>query len=125
MTAALRPLVSIVFLWIALTAQPGLAQPPADLELVEIVDAGFSSIAVRNAGDGSGRLFIAQQQGVIRVVENDSLLGSPFLDISALVDESVSSGSEAPSNVSSSDDASRLPSSTPHWSNELISQITP
>src|SRR5258705_11010957 len=36
---------------------------------------------VQNAGDGSGRLFIAQQNGVIRILRGGVLLPQPFLDI--------------------------------------------
>ena len=39
------------------------------------------------AGDES-RLFIMQQGGIIRAIEDDVLLGTPFLDISAIVDSS-------------------------------------
>ena len=33
------------------------------------------------AGDGSGRLFVAEQAGRIRVVEDGTLVDGPFLDI--------------------------------------------
>lgn len=36
---------------------------------------------IQNAGDGSGRLFFAQQDGIIRVLRGSSLLPQPFLDI--------------------------------------------
>jgi glucose/arabinose dehydrogenase len=35
--------------------------------------------------DGSGRIFIVQQSGTIRIISGGSLLGSPFLDISSKV----------------------------------------
>ena len=35
--------------------------------------------------DGSGRLFIVEQQGVIRIIQNGSLLPTPFLDITSKV----------------------------------------
>jgi len=35
--------------------------------------------------DGSGRIFIVQQPGTIRIISGGSLLGSPFLDISSKV----------------------------------------
>jgi glucose/arabinose dehydrogenase len=47
---------------------------------------GFSSpVTVTNAGDGSGRLFIVQQTGEIRILINGTVLPIPFLDISDLV----------------------------------------
>jgi uncharacterized protein (TIGR03437 family) len=36
---------------------------------------------IQNAGDGSGRLFLVQQNGIVRVLRNGSLLPDPFLDI--------------------------------------------
>jgi glucose/arabinose dehydrogenase len=35
-----------------------------------------------NAGDNSGRIFVVEQSGVIRIVHNGNLLTKPFLDIS-------------------------------------------
>lgn len=40
---------------------------------------------VTGAGDGSGRLFIVEQVGRIRVVKNGVMLARPFLDIRSLV----------------------------------------
>jgi glucose/arabinose dehydrogenase len=47
-------------------------------------------VHIANTGDGSDRLFVVQQGGEIRVVENGALLPTPFLDISGR----VSSGGE-------------------------------
>jgi uncharacterized protein (TIGR03437 family) len=38
-------------------------------------------ISIANAGDGSGRLFIVEQRGKIIVLDGDTLLATPFLDI--------------------------------------------
>lgn len=38
-------------------------------------------VFLTHAGDGSGRLFIVEQSGYIRIVENGQLLSTPFLDI--------------------------------------------
>lgn len=38
-----------------------------------------------NAGDGSGRLFIIEQPGLIRIVKDGSLLPTPFLDLTSKV----------------------------------------
>jgi hypothetical protein len=40
---------------------------------------------VTHAGDGSGRLFVAEQAGRIRVVKDGAILPEPFLDIRARV----------------------------------------
>jgi glucose/arabinose dehydrogenase len=41
-------------------------------------------VAVANAGDGRGRLFVVEQDGRIRIVRNGALLATPFLDITSL-----------------------------------------
>ncbi len=42
-------------------------------------------VAITHAGDGSGRLFVTEQRGTVRVVEDGRLLDTPFLDLRALV----------------------------------------
>jgi glucose/arabinose dehydrogenase len=51
------------------------------------VVAGLSlPVDVQNAGDGSGRLFVVEKRGRIRIVQGGRLLADPFLDIRARVD---------------------------------------
>src|SRR5687768_2125245 len=48
--------------------------------------AGLSApIGITHAGDGSGRVFIIEQGGRIRVVKDNALLATPFLDIATRV----------------------------------------
>jgi len=52
----------------------------------QLVTQGFTAPTdIANAGDGSGRLFVAEQGGVIWIVENGARRGTPFLDVSSLV----------------------------------------
>jgi glucose/arabinose dehydrogenase len=52
---------------------------------------GFSSpVGVTHAGDGSGRIFVVEQGGRIRVVKSGAAMTAPFLDISTR----ISSGGE-------------------------------
>lgn len=46
-------------------------------------------VFLTHAGDGSGRLFIVEQPGTIRIWQDDALLPDPFLDISAKFREDV------------------------------------
>ena len=57
------------------------------LALTELTDGLTNPIGVVNAGDGSGRLFIVEQEGIIRIYDTVGgiLLGTPFLDIQAEV----------------------------------------
>lgn len=66
------------------SATPPAASPQDDLVLNFIpIATGISSpTTITHAGDGSNRIFLAQQTGIIRVVSNANLLATPFLDIS-------------------------------------------
>jgi hypothetical protein len=52
-----------------------------DLELVKLVEGLSSPVYVTSAGDGSGRLFVVEKGGTVRIVKNGQLLATPFLDI--------------------------------------------
>src|SRR6266542_1933964 len=59
--------------------------PFPTIQLQPVVSGLTMPVTVTNAGDGSGRLFIVQQTGQIRIFTNGTLLLAPFLDISDLV----------------------------------------
>ena len=62
-----------------------------DLELVPFVDGLEAPLLATHADDGSGRVFILEQPGRVRVVKDGRLLDEPFLDIS---DRLVSGGEQ-------------------------------
>jgi glucose/arabinose dehydrogenase len=51
------------------------------IELETVASGLVSPDGVTHAGDGSGRLFIVEQSGQIRIVDDGVLLPAPFLDI--------------------------------------------
>jgi len=58
-------------------------QPGSPIALEPIMsDSLDHPVYVTHAGDGSGRLFVVEQPGRIRIVKQGRLLGAPFLDIS-------------------------------------------
>jgi glucose/arabinose dehydrogenase len=60
---------------------------PDNYQWAEVVSGLQRPVDIQNAGDGSGRLFIMEQPGRIRVVQNGGLLETPFLDITDRVDD--------------------------------------
>jgi glucose/arabinose dehydrogenase len=63
----------------------GVHGPFPTIQLQQVATGFASPVTVTNAGDGSGRLFIVQQTGEIRILINGTVLPTPFLDISDLV----------------------------------------
>ena len=61
------------------------ADIPGDLGLDLVTDVAGAAVAVRHAGEGSGRLFIVQQSGQIRIHDGVNLLPTPFLNINSKV----------------------------------------
>ncbi|MCC2628411.1 MAG: glucose/sorbosone dehydrogenase-like protein, partial [Thermomicrobiales bacterium] len=53
---------------------------------IELVADGFDQpVQVVDPGDGSGRLFVVEQPGRIRIVQDGQVVPEPFLDITDLV----------------------------------------
>jgi len=70
-------------------APPAAPPPPSGplvLTLTPVLSGLNSPVDLQNAADGSGRLFVVEQQGQIRIVSNNSLVPTPFLDITSVVD---------------------------------------
>ena len=58
---------------------------PPQLRLKKILDELVLPVQATHAGDGSGRIFVLEQQGRIRIVKNGAANEVPFLDISKRV----------------------------------------
>ncbi len=63
---------------LALSAQEGLLNRAV---LEQVARGLFRPTSISHAGDGSGRLFVAEQSGAVRVVDKGGLVEEPFLDI--------------------------------------------
>ena len=64
----------------------GVASPsfPA-ITLTRIASGFVQPVHITHAGDGSGRLFVVERGGVIRIVRDGAVLPTPFFDISGQV----------------------------------------
>ena len=78
----------------ASTAGPAPAPAPGDADVSLLFRVGGLSkpVFVTNAKDGSGRLFIVEQTGRIKVYKNGAVSSTPFLNISTLVSKGYEQG---------------------------------
>jgi glucose/arabinose dehydrogenase len=66
----------------AMPVQPGGKLPtPVSIKLVKVAGDLVDPVHVAAPKDGSGRLFVCERPGVIRVIKNGKLLAKPFLEI--------------------------------------------
>jgi glucose/arabinose dehydrogenase len=67
--------------------EPGGSLPVSvSIQLVKVAEGLIDPINVVSARDGSGRLFVVERHGVIRIVNSDGqIVEEPFLDISNIV----------------------------------------
>jgi glucose/arabinose dehydrogenase len=81
---------------------PKIIKSPEDADTVtEFPDPGLytwrsirsgltNPVGLENASDGTGRLFVIEQRGVIRIIQNGEFLSPAFLDISGRVQSTAS-----------------------------------
>ena len=98
-TAAVVLVVSVTLLALAILlsmppARTAALQPPPGVEItvsVIVVSDLTQPLQVASPGDGSGRLFVVERGGLIKVVEDGVTLFPPFLDLTG---EVTTAGSE-------------------------------
>jgi uncharacterized protein (TIGR03437 family) len=52
-----------------------------EIQTVQVASGISAPTDIQNAGDGSGRLFFVQQDGIVRLFRNGAVAAQPFLDI--------------------------------------------
>lgn len=99
--AAILPAAAPVAARDPLTARPADRTPEAiepaalssgQLQVIRVTGGLSSPLGVTQAGDGSGRLFIVQRGGLVRVVKGGTLQSGNFLNVSSLTDGSGERG---------------------------------
>ena len=95
-----RPKLLAVLAIVGLTMSMGLAPlslraspspaprglPDVTITVGDILAAGFTRpVQVTHAGDGSGRMFVVEQTGRIKIIQNGQVLATPFLNLASLV----------------------------------------
>lgn len=73
------------------TPSPTGFPDPAAFDWVQVAEGFIRPLLLTTAGDGSNRLFIVEQDGAVRVIENGATLATAFLDIN---EEVSSDGNE-------------------------------
>lgn len=79
MKTAYRLTAATLLLLVCVT--PSLAQAWPEVSLAAPVGGFAEPLQITHAGDGSGRLFVAEREGRIRIIKNGAVLSTPFLNI--------------------------------------------
>jgi glucose/arabinose dehydrogenase len=82
-TGRLALALLVTFATLVVAAEPAGAQLTLGFE--PVVTGLSSPLGLVNAGDGSGRLFILEQTGRIKIYDGTQVLATPFLDVSSLI----------------------------------------
>lgn len=64
---------------------PAATPQPPGARLEQVADGLIDPVAVRDPNDGSGRLFVVEKIGRVRIVRDGTLLERPFLDVTGTV----------------------------------------
>lgn len=69
----------------SVAAAPAQVTIPPNIKLTPVVSGLTQPVFATNAGDHSGRIFIVQQTGQIRIWNGTTLNATPFLDVSGII----------------------------------------
>jgi glucose/arabinose dehydrogenase len=75
-------------LWILITGDLSRRQASSvRIGTLEVASGLMAPVSMAHAGDKSGRLFVCEQTGRIRIVRSGKLIDRPFLDLSSKLDD--------------------------------------
>jgi glucose/arabinose dehydrogenase len=64
---------------------PPLVAAPVSVTLAQVATGFNAPLDIEQSRDNTGRLFVVQQAGQIRILQNGAITATPFLDISSKV----------------------------------------
>lgn len=79
---------SFLFLLLLAGCSGGNVAPSSSFPAITLtrIASGFNQpVHVTHAGDNSGRLFVVERSGVIRIIRDGAVLPTPFFDLSSQV----------------------------------------
>ncbi len=80
-------LTALTLLVLSRYIRPAQAQNP-QISIDEVIASGFTKpLQLTHAGDGSNRIFVVEQPGTIRIIQDGTVLPNPFLDLSHLTQD--------------------------------------
>jgi glucose/arabinose dehydrogenase len=82
---ALAPTGTAAVATAAATAVPGTAAPGAGYTFTVVAQGFGAPLLVTHAGDSTGRLFVVEQGGLIKIVKDGAVLPQSFIDLTNLV----------------------------------------
>jgi glucose/arabinose dehydrogenase len=72
----------VVLLIIGIILLPRIAQSQwPQIEFIPYAEGFSTPVSINHSGDRSGRLFVVEQSGIIKIIKNGTVLSSPFLDV--------------------------------------------
>jgi len=74
------------------SSSPVVAPQVVGKSLAPVASGLSRPVLVTNARDGSGRLFVVEQTGKVRIIAGGSLLSTPFIDLTAAVSKGGEQG---------------------------------
>ena len=76
----------LCFLLVSVKGQAQSGLPAMKLKMQLVAEGLTSPVGLMNPGDGSGRIFVIEQSGKIKIIKNGSVLPTPFLTITGKLD---------------------------------------
>jgi glucose/arabinose dehydrogenase len=73
-------------------AQEVIPPDPSQYQLTEFASGLSRPLYLTHAGDGSGRIFVLEQAGRIKIIADGTIQDTPFLDLSGLSSQDILTG---------------------------------